>query len=647
MNNNFLLFVVFTAAFQFLSFTGYALNDTTFWRSKARFIEVDEKAIEYGDVTIIQDNRYIAFNSFYREITRHKIIHIKTQEGLDANNKVVIHVPNRGEVLHVKARSISAEGEVVKISQDDIKVMKDYKQGGDVKMFAIEGAEVGGQIEFTYTLHTPLYDSGKELLSMNYRTLNACVLIRCVSQYKFDSRSFNWASEKIKTKEEHKYLYKNIAPIAEEKYSTPRANRVSVEFKILGNSTNMAPYSSYPLAIKSLQKDFHQFGTKEVRKTVGLLKDFNGKIEGNEEQTLRNLTVFLKEKLVYKEDYSPEYRDVMAIVKSGVGNDRGLMKVYCICLDHLNIDYELQVTCNKYDNRLREDYCSRHSLNEFILYFPKHDSYLYASGQLVQFGLAPSWIVGSTALVIPKNGSEVEFKEVLDKHPDSNRTDLKIDVNLDLAGSNTVLDIDGFGTGHLARNYNRIVYYSETEAETNGKLRDLVDWRYPDAQIVSMEMVDPEKWGKISECKDYSCKRAYKAKVKSTTFYEKVGNKLLLKVGTLLGPQVEMYSELKRVQPITTAYNKSYRFEITIPIPEGYKYSGAESLDIDNELVDDDDNIIAGFKSTVELKGRSLKINVYEFYSKVNIDNVYYDQYRIVINSAADFNKGMVLLEKE
>ena len=558
-----------------------------------------------------------------------------------------MHVPTAGALKNVKARSISAKGEVVEIKEDDVKEMKDFQHGGKLKMFAIEGAEVGGQIEYTYTVRSPLYDSGKEMFSMDYQTLHACVLIRSIPLFQFDSKSFNWTSEDVKTSGEHRYIYKNILPIAEEEYSTPRANRVAVEFKILGSSYGKSPYSSYERAVGKIQKDFSQFVAKDLRKVSGLLKNFDGQIAGDEKQTLRNLTGFLKRKLVYKDDYSIAYSDVAAVVKSGLGNDVGLAKVYCIVLDKLNIDYQLYVTCNKYDNRLNQDYCSRYSLDEFILYFPEHSSYLYPAGQLAHFGLAPPWIVGSTALVIPKYGSNVSFKEIEDNHPDSNRINLDIDVNIDLASSNTILDIEGYGMGHLARTYNRYVHYSETEAELNEKLRGIVGWRYPDAQVVSIEMVNPQDWGNIGRCKNYACKRAYKAKVKSTTFYENLGNKLLLNVGALLGPQTELYSELERVQPITTSYNKSYSFEITIPIPEGYKFSGADGLSIENELVDDEGNILASFKSDVVEEESSLKIKVYEFYSKVNVDKKYYNQYRIVINSAADFNKGTILLEKQ
>ena len=115
----------------------------------------------------------------------------------------------------------------------------------------------------------------------------------------------------------------------------------------------------------------------------------------------------------------------------------------------------------------------------------------------------------------------------------------------------------------------------------------------------------------------------------------------------MLGPQTEMYSELERVQPINTGYNKSYAFRINIPIPEGYKYTGEQNGIIDNSFKNGDGEKVAGFKSSIEVVNNVIQINIDEFYAFVNINKKFYEDYRRVINSAADFNKAVLLLEKK
>ncbi len=621
--------------------------DTSFWRSQGELIEFNEEDVSYGDATIFEDNRFINYKMRTREITRHKILYIKTQEGLDDNNKVIVYVPNAGSIVNIKARSISKNGDVVELNQDNIKEIEDYSDNGNLKVFAIEGAEVGGQIEYTYTLRTPLYDSGKEMFSMNYKTQHACVIVRCFGAFKIDSKAFNWENKRTYNETENKYIFENIQPISEEKYATPYANRVAVQHKLVGSDYRQTTYANYRNVLIKMQAQFFEFLPKEERKVSSVLKSFED-ASSDKGETIRRLTVYLKENYFYEENYrDPDYESILAILKRKVANDVGMTKLYCLFLQELGINYEVLVSCDKYDGRFDPHYCSRHTMDEFIIYFPDYSTYLYPASQIAQYGLVPSWLTGNQSLVVPKSGTSPRFKEIESANYSENATVLTINVDLDLDNNSSQFNIDAYGTGNLAFSYNYDMYYSDSEKEKQQELDRYVSWRYPDAEIVNIEMVDPAKWGDIGACKDYECKREFKATVKSASFFDKVGSKLLIKVGTLLGPQTEMYSELERVQPINTGYNKSYAFRINIPIPEGYKYTGEQNGIIDNSFKNGDGEKVAGFKSSIEVVNNVIQINIDEFYAFVNINKKFYEDYRRVINSAADFNKAVLLLEKK
>ena len=621
-------------------------SDTTFYRTEATLVKFSPAEVRYGSATILEDNRLINYYGDYRIVKKHRITYIKTQEGLSDNNKVVAYVPPQGRIVQIKARSISPTGEVVELNQDNIKEMEGYEGRGNLKLFAIEGAQVGGQIEYTYSVRSPMYDSGKELLSMDYRTNHACILLRFDNRLEFDSRSFNWTTHKTKKNTEHKYIYKDILPIAKEEYATPRANRVSVEYKLIKSTYYTAPFYNYSTVLKKFNQDFFVFTTKEQNKIKAALKGYIGKRDGSEE-AIRALAVFLKKKFQYKEDYSKSaYSEMLLVLKSGIGNDQGLIKLYCAALTHLGVKYQVHVTANKYDNRLDQEYCSRSSLNEFVIYFPQYDTYLYPASPLAHYGIAPSWVVGNTALVVKKNASIPNFKEVSSRPPAENKTHVAMQVAMDLAANNATFNLKVTGTGQQARIYNRAIYYADTEDKIKKNLEGYVTWRYPNGEILDISRIDAEKWGDIGACEDYACARAYTAKVKSNSFYEKAGNNLLLQVGSLIGPQTEMYSEIDRVQPLTTAHNKSYAYEIRIKIPEGYSYEGAKNVALNYECLDDENERIAAFTSSVKVEDNTVIIDIYEFYARVNVDKKYYEDYRQVVNSAADFNKGVVLLKK-
>jgi hypothetical protein len=129
-------------------------------------------------------------------------------------------------------------------------------------------------------------------------------------------------------------------------------------------------------------------------------------------------------------------------------------------------------------------------------------------------------------------------------------------------------------------------------------------------------------------------------------FVSKARDKYLLKLGLLIGPQAEMYQEDKRELPVDSDFRKVYHREIRFTIPEGYKLSNLESINIDVEAKDED-GIYAVFNSSYSLENNVLSILCDEYYTRVHYDLSEYADYREVINSAADFNKLVVFLEKE
>lgn len=619
--------------------------DTVYWRTEAAFVELTDDEIKGNDAVIIEDNRAVVYKLTYRNHTRHKIIHISTQDGLDANNKIVIHVPDAVELSSIRARTISKDGEIEEMGRSSMKEVENYEGGGGLKMYAIEGAEVGGQIEYEYILREPLYDSGKENLSMDYPTKKACILIRWSTSYAVDTKGYNADFDMRRFKLQHYYHFKDIPPIADEKYAVPDANRPYVVHKIKGSQRFQSDFANYPSLFKSFQKTFFEMESADLKKGKSAIKGFEI-TEGDEENTLKRLNEFLKAKFTYEPGYDDELEQVPNIVKTGLGNDFGLTKLYCAALTHLDIKHQVLITTNKYDMWLDPKFASRYTADEYIIYFPDYETYIYPSAQVAQYGLIPSWLCGNKALIIDKTLKTANFREVESRLPELNQTNLKIDVKLNLAKSNSTIQIAQYGSGQIAYDYNYEYYYAESDADKKKELLNLIDWRYPESKVVSIETVNDEAWGDISKCEDYECKRHLKATVESSTLYDRAGNNLLVNVGKLIGPQTELYSERERVQRVTCAHNKSYSFVITIDIPEGYSFAGTENAEFDNEFAYEDGEKVAGFKSEVEATDDQVVIKIYEYYAKVNIGKKYYQDYRKIINSAADFNKATILFKK-
>jgi hypothetical protein len=115
-------------------------------------------------------------------------------------------------------------------------------------------------------------------------------------------------------------------------------------------------------------------------------------------------------------------------------------------------------------------------------------------------------------------------------------------------------------------------------------------------------------------------------------------------MGRLIGRQIEMYEEKERNLPIAERHHRTYDRLIEIEIPEGYQITNLEDINIENTIFEDEEAIMH-FKSYYSLEGNTLKVIADEFYQKNYVPVEEYENYRKVINSAADFNEITLILE--
>ena len=130
----------------------------------------------------------------------------------------------------------------------------------------------------------------------------------------------------------------------------------------------------------------------------------------------------------------------------------------------------------------------------------------------------------------------------------------------------------------------------------------------------------------------------------SEAFIERAGPKVLLKVGELISEQTQLYQEKLRTLDVENEFNRTYERTIEVVIPEGFQVTNLEDIVIDNAYEESGKEVIS-FRSSYELDGNILRIKADEYY-RVNImKKEVFEEFRTVINSAADFNKVVLILE--
>ncbi len=90
----------------------------------------------------------------------------------------------------------------------------------------------------------------------------------------------------------------------------------------------------------------------------------------------------------------------------------------------------------------------------------------------------------------------------------------------------------------------------------------------------------------------------------------KNGQNYLIEAGKLISQQIALgKEELKRKDDIYMPYPRSFEYNITIEIPDGYEVKGLEKFNVNVK------NATGGFTSKAEIKGQKLVINTLKYYS--------------------------------
>jgi len=132
----------------------------------------------------------------------------------------------------------------------------------------------------------------------------------------------------------------------------------------------------------------------------------------------------------------------------------------------------------------------------------------------------------------------------------------------------------------------------------------------------------------------------------SSSFFDVAGNRYILKIGELIGDQVELYQKEERKLPVENEYNRNYRRTIEIEIPDGYSIGNLEDLNMNIVFKRADGELSMGFQSHYTLDGSRVLVKIDEFYKDLLYPRDQFEDFRKVINAAADFNKKVLVFQK-
>ncbi|MDB5235534.1 MAG: hypothetical protein JWR44_2527, partial [Hymenobacter sp.] len=133
----------------------------------------------------------------------------------------------------------------------------------------------------------------------------------------------------------------------------------------------------------------------------------------------------------------------------------------------------------------------------------------------------------------------------------------------------------------------------------------------------------------------------------SPSLLDKAGPRYLFKIGTLLGPQSELYQKEERQFDVENDNNRRYLRTIRFDVPAGYSVRNLNDLNVDVKAGPDAGKPDFDFRSSYVQTGQTVTVNISENYRKVRWPKADFEAFRAVVNAAANFNKVVLVLDKK
>lgn len=582
----------------------------------------------------------------------HRVLWLNSDHAIERYNKIYLPHSGSTDLVVSKARVVKNNGRIFELDKSNIFTASDEETGRQYKYFAFEGIEKGSFIEYLYVeKRNPNFNGNRLFLQSSIQKEEVEFDFFSPKNLVFAFKTYNGLPAVSRdTLTQNKLHWKlsvaGIDKLEEEELSAYNATRASVVYKLDQNLyNNKRDISSYGGISQNIYSYYYPEPSKKTQKGIDkFIKEVFGKNIPEEEAAIRKLEFFIKNNFYYTEGNAEELKDLDVILEKKVANEGGLVKLYAATLSALDIKHEIVLTCDRQDLKFDRDFEASNFLQDFLIYFPENKKYISPVERASRYGFPPAYLTDTYGLFVKKVSvgtltSGLGKVQYIDPVKAENTTDqMLVEVEFspeDLSNISVHLDrgLSGYYGMYLHPFMNII-----KEKDKNELIENFARNLDEAAEITSKDLLnhDPELFGlkPLQFVLDF----------KSDAFMEKAGNKYIFKIGELIGRQIELYQEKERKLPLENEFQRSYYRTIKVKIPDGYQISNLDDLNIHNTFSMDGEEVLS-FHSFYEVKDDILNITADEHY-KVNIVSVdRYEDYRTVINSAADFNKISLILE--
>ncbi len=581
--------------------------------------------------------------------TVHRIIRVNSDDAIQTYNKIYIPMNDVYEIVNVRARSINPSGKSMELDQSNIKEIEDDDGLGAYKIFAIEGVEQGSEIEYFYTRKMYASYFGREYLQSEIDSKNISFHLISPSHLIFMVKGYNGVTgfqDTVSGSKRHINLnIMRVPGIREEAFAFSNANRGRVEFKLGLNENRenreLLSWADAAQRIHSNMYDWSEEESKELEKFYKILK-----IKAfDEKEKVMAIENHIKANFSIQEGSGPEYNDLIAILSNKYASKRGISRLYGAMFKTAGIVHQLVLTSDRSNVKFDPDFQSWNYLVKYIFHFPKLDKYLAPEDPELRLGMIPARLTNNYGLFIEMASvgdfetglGKINFIPALEHNQnfDNLRVELMFNADMDKALINITRKLGGYPAAFIQPYYRFLPDDKKRQVAENYIKLSADDAHFNDLEIENWE-------GDLSPLKDPFI---IKSKIESASIFERAGNRFLLKLGEVIGPQTELYQEKERILDVENEFNRLYDRNIRVTIPPGYRVKNLDDLNMYVAHEKDGEPVFL-FRSEYDVEGDVINVQVDEYYTIIDREVQYFEEFRKVINAAADFNKITLVLEK-
>ncbi len=599
----------------------------------SEIIEENEKHIEY----------YV----------KHMRTIVNSDAAVQSNNRIYLPLYQAIDVVEVKARVINSDGSVTELNAEDIKTGQDEDSGFEFQYFALEGVTVGSEVEYLFKLKKRPSSSGQRILlqgdipiqESTFELITPWYLIYGTKSYNglpdvtIDTIREDRVRRQIKTK--------NVDRLKKEYSAHYRPHLQQLIYKLDESAlTGVSDVNSFGLASREIYDGVYvPLEKKETKAVEKLLKGTNLSSYSDLKEQVLAVENYVKSNFaIVEEGRNEQLSYIEGILDNKAFSNIGGLRLYAAIFDQLGIEFQSVYTSDRSSLTFDPDFEHFLQLDKALLYIPEIETIMDPSDPFSRLDIIDPNFTNCYGLFIRsldmdsyKTGlGEVGF--IKESGHEQNASNMKIEVKFeeDFEEMNILLVQEFHGLN--AKSFQPLYDYLDEEKgeEMTEFLVKLVD---EDAEILDLSAENTS--GDLLGLKPL----IIKSQMRSDRYIEQAGENIIFKVGDLIGPQTELYEEKDRKLDIEGQYPRSYHRTIKFNIPNGYKLANAEDLSMNYKKPESKSEMV--FESSYKLDGNTVNVDIVEYYDKSHYPVSVYEDYRTVINAAADFNKITLIFEKQ